>query len=263
MNNRSPEPIVHDSVADLYDIYVRADFDVPFWVREASTVPGRTLELMCGTGRVSLPLLQAGVNLTCVDYAPEMLAQFRRKLAERQLSCPIFCQDIAELDLHDQFDLVLIPFHSFSEIIDPRRQKRALEQVHSHLAHHGTFICSLHNPTVRKASIDGMPHVIGDFPLPQGGVLKVSATMVFNPSTRIASGDQVYELFSSQQQFLARRTLAVNFYLFEHNEFEQLVKDCGFAVEAMYGDYDGHPFDEATSPFMLWKLRRSAAATTR
>ena len=63
----SAKPIDFDSVAVLYDIYVRTDFDIPFWLREAKTVAGKVLELTCGTGRVSLPLLRAGVDLTCVD----------------------------------------------------------------------------------------------------------------------------------------------------------------------------------------------------
>jgi SAM-dependent methyltransferase len=252
--------IVHDSVADLYDIYVRTDFDIPFWLSQARAITGKTLELTCGTGRVSIPLLEAGVDLTCVDYAPGMLAQLQRKLAEKHLSCPVYCQDITQLSLRDRFDLIFVPFHSFSEIVDPGSQKQALVRIHSHLTEHGKFICSLHNPKVRTASMDGTVHQIGEFPLPQGGILSVSATMVFNPSTRIASGEQVYELFSPQRELLDRRTLAIQFYLFERAEFEQLATESGFAVEVVYGDYDCHPFDDATSPFMLWKLTRKIGA---
>lgn len=37
-------------VADIYDQYVRADFDVQFFRDEASRAHVRVLELMCGTG---------------------------------------------------------------------------------------------------------------------------------------------------------------------------------------------------------------------
>ena len=255
--------ISHDNVSDLYDIYVRTDFDIPFWLSQANSVAGKTLELMCGTGRVSIPLLEAGVDLTCVDYAPGMLAQLRRKLTEKHVSSPVYCQDITQLTLQDRFDLIFVPFHSFSEIVDRGNQREALKRIRSHLTGRGKFICSLQNPGVRTASMDGMARKIGEFPLPHGGVLCVHATMAFNASTRIASGEQVYELYSSQNQLLDRRTLPVHFYLFERAEFEQLVVDSGFAVETVYGDYDCHSFDDATSPFMIWRLTRNATEAAR
>jgi hypothetical protein len=48
-----------DLVADLYDAYVKTDLDIGFYM---DLCKGREqiLELMCGTGRVSLPLIRAG-----------------------------------------------------------------------------------------------------------------------------------------------------------------------------------------------------------
>ncbi len=129
MDSVPSKPIDFDAVADLYDTYVRTEFDIPFWLDETKATAGKVLELGCGTGRVSLPLLKAGVNLTCVDYAPGMLARLRKKLQERNLSCPVYRQDMAELDLPDPFDLIFVPFHSFSEIVDSQRQRRALQRI--------------------------------------------------------------------------------------------------------------------------------------
>ena len=63
-------------VADIYDSYTNVDFDVDFF---KMLCKGRKniLELMCGTGRVSIPLLDEGFPLTCVDYSEEMLEIFR------------------------------------------------------------------------------------------------------------------------------------------------------------------------------------------
>jgi hypothetical protein len=52
----------YDYIADLYDIYVPVTFDIDFFVRETKKSSGEVLELMSGTGRVSIPLLEAGVN---------------------------------------------------------------------------------------------------------------------------------------------------------------------------------------------------------
>lgn len=56
-------------VADLYDSYVKVDFDLDFYEKLVSNCNGKCLELMCGTGRVSIPLLKQNIDLTCVDYS--------------------------------------------------------------------------------------------------------------------------------------------------------------------------------------------------
>lgn len=80
---------------------------------------GEVLELMAGTGRVSLLLVRAGVHLTCVDNAPELLARFRQKLAQEQLWAQVHEMDVRHLAVDKQFYLILPPFHSFSELVSP------------------------------------------------------------------------------------------------------------------------------------------------
>src|SRR3712207_670734 len=87
-------PIDYDLVADVYDIYVTPDFDVGFYVAEAGRAGGRVLELMSGTGRVSIPLAESGVDLTCVDASEEMLARLERKLRARNLRARVILADI-------------------------------------------------------------------------------------------------------------------------------------------------------------------------
>jgi hypothetical protein len=67
------ESIRWDQVAPFYDLYAQATFDIPFLLQETTKSSGEVLELMAGTRRVSLPLVRAGVQLTYVDNAPEML----------------------------------------------------------------------------------------------------------------------------------------------------------------------------------------------
>jgi hypothetical protein len=64
---RQERAIDFDRVADLYDVYVRFSDDIPFFLEACANAGGTVLELMCGTGRLSLPLIEAGVALTCVD----------------------------------------------------------------------------------------------------------------------------------------------------------------------------------------------------
>jgi SAM-dependent methyltransferase len=255
-------PIQFGKVADLYDSYVRVDFDIPFWLAEAHTLAGESLELGAGTGRVSLPLLRAGVRLTCVDYSPEMLAVLRRKLQSSQLTAKIYEQDIAALDIPGRYDLIFIPFHAFSEILDQDRQKAALRRIHSHLTPSGVFICPLQNPRVRSKTLDGTLVTLGEFPLESGRSLIVRSQVLYERRSQRATGRQLYEVYDGDKKLVHSRSLEINFVLFEKEEFEELVRAEGFSVISLYGDYSREQFDCDRSPFMIWKLARRQEAGT-
>jgi hypothetical protein len=46
----------YEQIAHLYDSYMRFTDDLPFLLQECRDTSGSVLELMCGTGRVSIPL---------------------------------------------------------------------------------------------------------------------------------------------------------------------------------------------------------------
>jgi hypothetical protein len=50
------------------------------------------------------------------------------------------------------------------EIIDPADQRAALDAVFSPLEPGGRFICTLHNPAVRRRSVDGVLRLVGSVP---------------------------------------------------------------------------------------------------
>jgi hypothetical protein len=257
MKNHIPPSIQFDKVADIYDDYVRVDFDLPFWLQEARSVTGRVLELTSGTGRVSLPLLIAGIDLTCVDCSREMLSVLRRKLRDNHLSCPVHEMDMADLSLRYHYDLIFIPFHSFSETLERSQQKQTLQRIHSHLMSQGHFICTLQNRDVLAGSLAGKMALIGEFPLGTGGFLTVRSQVRYDGSTHIGTGRQFYELCDTKKTLISTRSLDISFYLFDRIEFEQLASRAGFEVVALYGDYAYGAFDEGCSPFMIWKLKKA------
>ena len=79
--SRIPNPVREgwqgwDEYAPFYDwenAQTLGRRDVPFWRRVASAAGGPVLELGCGTGRVSLPLARAGVELVGIDRSAPML----------------------------------------------------------------------------------------------------------------------------------------------------------------------------------------------
>lgn len=89
-----PQPISFDAMADRYDatrsdISPVADTIAAGLIRLANVPPhGALLEIAIGTGRIGLPLLAAGVNVTGVDISERMIERLRAKYAARRATEP-------------------------------------------------------------------------------------------------------------------------------------------------------------------------------
>jgi SAM-dependent methyltransferase len=251
-------PIDYDLVADVYDLYVSSDFDVGFYVAEAGRARGMVLELMSGTGRVSIPLAESGVDLTCVDASEEMLARLEQKLGARNLRARVVRADIRRLTLPETYDLAIIPFHSFSELVTSRDQELALRAIHGCLKDGGRLICSLQDPTVRSSSADGALRLNGAFPA-DGGTLVISGFETRDERSGIIDRMQFYEFFDASSNLRAKRVLPMQFALICEETFEELARTTGFRPVALYGDYEYGDYLAGSSPYMVWILEKLPA----
>jgi SAM-dependent methyltransferase len=248
--------IDYDSIAEIYDLYVTADYDVPFFVSEARRVKGPVLELMAGTGRLSLPLIEAGAALTCVDSSQGMLDVLSRKLARRGLHADVHCMDVRRLDLPSRFALAVLPFQAFMEIVGEDDQRAALAAVFGCLAPGGRFICTLHNPAVRRAQVDGLLRAVGRFPADDGTLVVSGFELGGHP---VVTRLQFFELFGADGRLLWKRLLPMEFAFVERDAFERMARNAGFRVARLYGSYDRAPFDPVESPVMIWLLEKEDA----
>jgi SAM-dependent methyltransferase len=246
--------IDYNSIAGIYDLYVTADYDVPFFQSEIKPVKGPVLELMAGTGRLSIPLIEAGAKLTCVDSSSAMLEVLSRKLQQRGLHAEVVCADVCQLSLPAAFELALLPFQSFMEIIGEENQRAALAAVFKCLAPGGRFICTLHNPAIRRQQVDGLLHFVGHFPTKDGTLVVSGFEQGGNP---VVSRQQFFEFFDGAGRWREKRLLQMQFAFVEKHEFERMAQDVGFRIAQLYGNYGRAPFDPAQSPVMIWGLEKN------
>jgi SAM-dependent methyltransferase len=247
-----------DLVAPWYDAYVQVKLDRAFWVAQARQHPGARLELMCGTGRLSLPILRAGMELTCVDYSAGLLSVFREKLAAAGLKARVLHRDVRDLGLSG-FDYAFIGFHSFSELLTRQDQLAALRSIRSALVPAGTLALSLHNPVVRGPQLDGRWRGSGPFPLPGGGRLEMKGRYFFDPDAGLVVGAQAYKEYDAGGVLLHEVEMPMQFRLPGVEELEALATEAGFAAHRWWGDYQGGPFVPERSPFIICELRKRGA----
>jgi len=248
------DSIKFDQVADIYDCYVKADFDIPFFLRETEGFREEILELMCGTGRVSIPLLKAGRAMTCVDYSKGMLESFAKKIKNKDYKVNLVEMDVTMLNLNRTFGLAILPFHSITEILSVELQKKALRAISAHLYKGGIFILTLQNPKVRLKTADGKLRTIGEFETRENKRIVISSMNRYLPDEKVVSGFQTYEIYDSTNTLTEKRVLDINFRPVSDSELRILIRNTGLEIMTTFGDYSGNHFDEKESNFMIYKI---------
>lgn len=67
----------------------------------------RILDLACGTGRHSLELVRQGFSVVGVEISPELVEIAKKEAGEQGLEATFIEGDLRELDLEEEFDIVL------------------------------------------------------------------------------------------------------------------------------------------------------------
>ena len=130
-----------DGFADVYDEWYAEVTDVAATVRRVARLAGpggRVLELGVGTGRLAVPMAEAGMRVVGVDSSAAMLD----RLAERDRAGAVEAVrgDMVD-DLPDgPFDACLVAYNTIFNLLDPAGQRRCFAEVAARLAPGGAFV---------------------------------------------------------------------------------------------------------------------------
>ncbi len=138
--------LVHDGT--LYDADNDFDWDLPFYLAQARRARGPVLELCCGTGRLTVPLAKAGIDISGVDLASSMLDHAKAKARAAGLKIPFHRQDMRRLSLKTRFQLIFIPFNSLQNTYRLADLEHVFSGVRRHLEPGGRFIVDVFNPSI-------------------------------------------------------------------------------------------------------------------
>ncbi|MGI5834993.1 MAG: class I SAM-dependent methyltransferase, partial [Chloroflexota bacterium] len=111
---------MYDRLAQFYEWeHLYFQDDLPLYLGFAQAADGAILDAACGTGRVALPLAEAGYQVTGVDSSPEMLSIARSKAANITPGAIVrFVQsDLRKMDLGQQFGMALVALGSFHHLL--------------------------------------------------------------------------------------------------------------------------------------------------
>lgn len=208
---------------------------MPWYHRLALDTGGPVLELGCGTGRVTLPLARAGLEMVGLDNSPAMLETAQARADAENLPARFVLGDFRFFDLKRRFPLVILPFNGLAHLVEERDLFSCLGLIAAHLEPRGRFALDLPNPRPHLLSGND-ERVFLSYDDAAGRRVEVYEESEYDAKARRShvrwrhvseAGEEIEEL-----------TLRVFF----PDELIEILSRAGFAIERMEGDYDGRDF---------------------
>ena len=102
---------------------------------------GRALEFGIGTGRVSFPLSERGIEVHGIDISADMIEQLRRKPGSEAIETTV--GDFATTTVAGDFSLVYVVYNSISNLLEQSEWVETFRNASRHLRPGGVFAMEL------------------------------------------------------------------------------------------------------------------------
>jgi SAM-dependent methyltransferase len=247
---------------ELYDAVTPPSFkgDVEWYSRKARDCGGPVLELGAGTGRITLEIARAGIEVHALDADPAMLDRLRQKLAQEtadiRARVVTSAGDMRSFALPERFALVIAPFRAFLHNVTEPDQLACLERVRAHLGPDGCFAFNVFHPSLEymahnAGALAGVWRARGTFPRPDGGFLVRSESNQYDTVKQRVDSLHRYEEFGADR-VLVRTTLnRIQLAYLYPPDLRRLLAQAGFRSVQIAGGFDGRPFEGDTDELVI------------
>ena len=242
-----PDAATAAALARLYDLDLVDDpGDLDLYLALADRAEGPVLELAVGTGRLAIPLAEAGHQVTGVDVDPAMLDRARRRSrgtagADR---LTLVEADLVGLRLPDagRFGLAFIALNSLLVLATRAAQRAALQALADHLAPGGLAVVDVWLPDAEDlARFDG--RIMLEWPRldPETGAIVTKAgSAIHDAAAATVTMTTIFEEGGQggpTRRWIRRDRLR----LVSADDVREFAERAGLTVEILAGGYDLGP----------------------
>jgi SAM-dependent methyltransferase len=239
--------------------------DVEWYRDKAVASGGPVLELGAGTGRISIPVAEAGVRVTAIDLDAGMVDKLSRKVSALNAgvrSRISVCRgDMRSVELADRFALVIIPFRAFLHNLTTGDQLAALRCAHAHLKVGGELAFNVFHPSLEYMAANAGAYA-GVWRARTAEPLDGAGFVVYSEMSRYDTVRQRVHSLIRTEQFSADgslvRTHMMNLelaYLYP-SDIRQLLERTGFDLIRMSGNFKGRPFENDADELVVEARKR-------
>lgn len=220
--------------AEIYDLDkpVGSLFDIPYYQSRLKDLHGPILEAAVGTGRLFVPLLEAGLQMVGFDHSADMLQVCRRNAEDRGLTPSLAQARFQDFAFETAFAAIIVPASSFTLVDDFEDALAVLGRFGDALAPGGLLLVDLPPMSFLEA-----PGGVRAWTAANGDLLRMrSERVVSDPVGQRRVNHDTYErwrdgrLIDSQLELFAYR-------VWGWREFEMALALAGFTDIEVSGGY--------------------------
>lgn len=260
-----------EALARLYDLDLHdGPGDLDLWLALAARTGSPILELMAGSGRLALPLAQAGHRLTAVDIDPAMLARARARIGGEDGATArrvrLVTADVGDLRLPaaGMFRLAFVALNSLLLLPTRAAQAGCWATLAEHLAPGGMAAVDVWLPDAADlARYDGRLHLEYVRTDPETGRLVTkTAAAQHDAATQSVALTTIYEEGAPGEAPLrwVRRDVVR---LAGADELRSMAEAAGLLVEMIAGGYDLEPIGPQDERAIVLARKPGSAAPGR
>lgn len=224
---------------EIYDAINQFSFDLDFYRKWCGMRKGPILEVCSGTGRLTIPLRKAGLDITGLDLSDSMIEMARTKAAAENIDMTFLKGDMRKFELNKKYSIIFIPFNSLQDISTVEDVEATLACVRAHLAPDGLFLFDVFNPSIylmverERESTEAF-----NFRTADGKRIIVRETCRYHASSQVNKVRWHFDIegVESVEEFGMRCYYPL--------ELEVLLKHNGFRVLQKFGTFGEEPFGE-------------------
>jgi SAM-dependent methyltransferase len=250
---------------DCMDVYEDAEFydqefanrgsEIPFFLKQSKLAGGPVLEVACGTGRITLPIARAGIEITGLDISHPMLERARYKAEVERVAVTWFERDCRLINMDQAFALIFSATNAMQHLHNLDSLNAFLTSAKHALRPDGTLILDVFNPNPAKLARTVTTRYHQKTIMDSiGSEIHVEAASQYDSVSQILN----FTLFYLHNGELTR-TKKVNMRCFFPEELMALCRFNGLEVVQRYGDYDETPFN-SNSPKQILFCRKTSEA---
>lgn len=194
---------------------------------------GRILELAIGTGRMALPLVALGHDVSGIEGSPLMVEKLRAKPGGQAIEVVI--GDFADVAIDGPFDHVFLVFNTFFNLLSQEAQVRCFANVAQRLTEGGTFLVETFVPD-HSGFADGQ----------RVQTKRLDMTTVW---LEAALHDPVRQLFEFQRIRITQdgvRMVPLPMRYAWPSEMDLMARLAGLSLRDRWGGWDRRPFDASS-----------------
>ncbi|MFN8443513.1 MAG: class I SAM-dependent methyltransferase [Caldilineaceae bacterium] len=231
--------IDHDNLENYLDPVLEDVESTPFraadsWLLTmAQAAKGAILELGSGTGRLTIPLAQQGIDITGLEVVPQMLNHARAKAG----TLPIrwVQADVRNFHLDRSYPLIFTCGGVISHLLLRSDQELMLRNVRKHLAAGGHFVLDS-GPVRSEMPVDTTEETWYSYIDPQGRQVSVIGSDRFDPQNQIWH-QTFFRRWQTDDGFTQSAPVRLALHYWHPGEVEALLTKNGFQVVTRYQDW--------------------------